>query len=119
MKAYMERRIEPAMPEISPPAGFRYGIMVQMPGMSLGPNHRPVAIMKQLTGSNGPSKVSPRKVSYGTEGGFHRDAGTPAIIRGPGHIAQARQSAGYVAQGQLDSRGTFIRHLAARLLVKA
>jgi hypothetical protein len=85
--------------------------------------------MKQLTGSNSPRKVSPskvsprkvspRKVSYGTEGGFHRDAGTPAIIRGPGHIAQARQPAGYVAQGQLDSRGPFIRHLAARLLVKA
>jgi acetylornithine deacetylase len=114
MRAYVRRRIEPPMREAGPATRFRYEIMAETPGMSLDPNPEPPVSVKRLTGSS-----SLDKASGGTGRGFHRNAEIPAIIGGPGHIAEVRQPDGYEVRSQLDSRGTFVRRRAERLPVKA
>ena len=111
LKAHVAAVIEPAMKAVNPATGFSYEIQVEMPGMSLSPDHELTSIVKQLTGSN-----STGKVSYGTEGGFYQEFGIPTIICGPGHIAQAHQPDEFVAQSELDACDAFIRRLADRLL---
>ncbi len=110
LKAHIAQHIEPAMKAVSPDTGFSYEVLVDMPGMSLAPDHELAVLVKQLTGSN-----STGKVSYGTEGGFYQESGIPTIICGPGHIAQAHQPDEWVARSELDACDTFIRKLASRL----
>jgi acetylornithine deacetylase len=112
MRQFVAANIEPAMHAVNRNTGFEFEVLVQMPGLSLDPDHELTSIVKQLTGSN-----STGKVSYGTEGGYYQGAGIPTIICGPGHIAQAHQPDEWIAQEQLDACDVFIRRLADRLLI--
>ena len=51
------------------------------------------------------------KVSFGTEAGLFHDAAIPAIICGPGHIAQAHQPNEWVAVDQLKRCEAFMQRL--------
>ncbi|HTI83804.1 MAG TPA: acetylornithine deacetylase [Acetobacteraceae bacterium] len=111
LRQFVAATIEPAMHAVNRSTGFEYDVLVEMPGLSLAPDHELTAIVKQLTGSN-----STGKVSYGTEGGYYQGAAIPTIVCGPGHIAQAHQPDEWIAQEQLDACDVFIRRLADRLL---
>lgn len=111
LRQFVATNIEPAMHAVNRSTGFEYDVLVEMPGLSLNPDHELTAIVKQLTGSN-----STGKVSYGTEGGYYQGADIPTIVCGPGHIAQAHQPDEWIAQEQLDACDVFIRRLADRLL---
>ena len=112
MRAWIAQSIEPAMRAVHPDAGFTYEIALEMPGMALPADHALATVVKQVAGSN-----SAGKVSYGTEGGFFEQAGIPAIICGPGHIAQAHQPDEWIAETELAACDQFIRRLTDRLLV--
>jgi acetylornithine deacetylase len=110
LQHYVTNTIEPAMHAVHPGTGFDYEVELDMPGLSLAPDHALTTLVKQLTGANATGKVS-----YGTEGGFYQNASIPAIICGPGHIAQAHQPDEWIAQSELDACDAFIRRLATRL----
>jgi acetylornithine deacetylase len=110
LRDHVAHTIEPAMKAVSPETGFSFELLVDMPGMSLPPDHELVALTRQLTSSN-----STGKVSYGTEGGFYQAAGIPTIICGPGHIAQAHQPDEWIAESELAACDAFIHKLADRL----
>ena len=110
MQAWIAETIEPAMKLVHPACGFSYAVELEMPGMSLPPDHDLASLIKQITGSN-----STGAVSYGTEGGFYEQSGIPTIICGPGHIAQAHQPDEWIAISELDACDRFIRQLADRL----
>lgn len=110
MQSFIAETIEPAMHAVASEIGFDYDVLVEMPGLSLSPDHALATLVKQLTGANATGKVS-----YGTEGGFYEKSGIPAIICGPGHIAQAHQPDEWIAQSELDACDAFIRRLADRL----
>jgi acetylornithine deacetylase len=55
------------------------------------------------------------KVSFGSEAVLFQNAGVPAIICGPGHIAQAHQPNEWVALEQLALCESFMRRLADRV----
>ena len=55
------------------------------------------------------------KVSFGTEASLFHNAAIPAIICGPGHIAQAHQPNEWVAVDQLARCEAFMRRLADRV----
>lgn len=55
------------------------------------------------------------KVSFGSEAALFHNAGIPAIICGPGHIAQAHQPNEWVALEQLAQCEAFMRRLADRV----
>lgn len=111
MRRWIAETIEPGMKMVDPACGFSYDIELEMPGMSLPPDHELTGLIKQLTGSN-----STGAVSYGTEGGFYEKAGIPTIICGPGHIAQAHQPDEWIAISELAACDRFIRRLADRLV---
>jgi acetylornithine deacetylase len=54
-------------------------------------------------------------VSYTTEAGLFEHAGVPAVICGPGNIAQAHAADEYVAIAQLEACLAFLEGLAATL----
>jgi acetylornithine deacetylase len=55
------------------------------------------------------------KVSFGTEASLFHDAAIPAIICGPGHIAQAHQPNEWVAVDQLMRCEAFMKRLVERV----
>ena len=55
------------------------------------------------------------KVSFGTEAGLFHEAAIPAIICGPGHIAQAHQPNEWVAVDQLKRCEAFMKRLVERV----
>jgi acetylornithine deacetylase len=111
LRTYLASSIEPAMRAVHPAAGFILEVLNWIPGMSLSPEHELTTLVKQVAGSN-----STGKVSYGTEGGLYQNAGIPAIICGPGSIAQAHQPDEWIDQTQLDACDAFVRRLAERLV---
>ena len=54
-------------------------------------------------------------VSYGTEAGIFQEAGIPAIVCGPGDIAQAHQPNEFIDKAQIPACEAFMRRLIARL----
>lgn len=54
-------------------------------------------------------------VSYGTEAGIFQEAGIPAIVCGPGDIAQAHQPNEFLDKSQIPLCEAFMRRLIARL----
>jgi acetylornithine deacetylase len=57
------------------------------------------------------------KVSFGSEAAHFHNNGIPAIICGPGRIAQAHQPNEWVTLDQLSQCGAFMRRLADRVCV--
>lgn len=54
-------------------------------------------------------------VSYATEAGIFQEAGIPAIVCGPGDIAQAHQPDEFIDEAQLPACEAFMRRLMKRL----
>ena len=111
LRARIAETIEPSMKAVHPDCGFSYEIELEMPSMTLAEEHPLAEAVKQVSGFS-----STGKVSYGTEGGFFEKAGIPAIICGPGHIAQAHKADEWIACSELDACDRFVRRLADRLL---
>src|SRR6185503_8910400 len=65
------------------------------------------ALARQLTGRN-----SSEAVSYGTEAGLFQESGIPAVVCGPGSIAQAHKAEEYLDLDQLNACAGFLRRVA-------
>ena len=63
-----------------------------------------------LTGANRTSQAS-----FGTEAGIFQEQGLPAVVCGPGDIAQAHQPNEYIALAQVEACATFLRRLMDRV----
>jgi acetylornithine deacetylase len=81
-----------------------------VPAFKAGPGSEAVALALSLTGAN-----ATQAVSYATEAGLFEQAGLPAVICGPGDIAQAHAADEFVTIAQLDACMTFLKDLADRL----
>ncbi|BCW90668.1 Acetylornithine deacetylase [Alphaproteobacteria bacterium SO-S41] len=55
-------------------------------------------------------------VSYATEAGIFQDAGIPAVVCGPGDIAQAHQPDEFIEASQIPRCEAFMRRLIGRLV---
>jgi acetylornithine deacetylase len=69
-----------------------------------------VALALKLTGT-----TRTRAVSYTTEAGLFEQAGCPAVICGPGDIAQAHAADEYVSIEQIEACLAFLAGLAHEL----
>jgi acetylornithine deacetylase len=50
-------------------------------------------------------------VSYGTEAGLFQDAGAPAVVCGPGNIAQAHTADEWIAESEIKKCMDFLGRL--------
>ena len=61
------------------------------------------------------SAEPPGGVSFVTEGGLFQQAGIPAVVCGPGSVAQAHQPDEFVTLEQLEGATRFVREIYARV----
>jgi acetylornithine deacetylase len=96
---------------IAPEAAIDIEITNTYPGLNTPATSEAVAFVKSLTGAN-----DTMKVAFGTEGGlFSRDLGTPAVVCGPGSMAQGHKPDEFVSVEQLRRCDEMLERLLARL----
>ncbi|HEY2559313.1 MAG TPA: acetylornithine deacetylase [Caldimonas sp.] len=106
LRAYAES-LEPAMRAVDPAAGIRFETICAMPSFLAGADDPAVLLARHLAEVDETTLVA-----FGTEAGLFQRAGVPAVVCGPGHIAQAHQADEYVSLAQLAAGERFLRALA-------
>jgi acetylornithine deacetylase len=109
IRDYAERFL-PAMRRVAPDAQIEFDMLSDTPGFDTGGESVIAALGRFCLGDDRHGKVS-----FGSEAALFDRAGIPAIVCGPGHIAQAHQPNEWVAIAQLARCEAFMRRLADRL----
>ncbi len=107
---YAETELLPKMKAVTKEAAVETKNVHSVPAFSAGRASEAVALALKLTGATGT-----RTVSYTTEAGLFEQAGCPAVICGPGNIAQAHAADEYVSLEQMEACLAFLAGLAAEL----
>jgi acetylornithine deacetylase len=111
VKAYAQRFL-PDMHKVAPDTGIEFDALSSMPGFDTHAESEIANLGHACNASTGHGKVS-----FGTEASHFHNAAMPAIICGPGHIAQAHQPNEWIAIEQLARCETFMRNLVDRICV--
>lgn len=107
LRAYAETAVLPAMREVAPEAAISIVQANNVPPFQTDPTSDVVTLALRLTGQN-----ETYAVSYATEAGLFQAAGTPAVVCGPGDIAQAHTANEWIEASQLDDCTAFLGRLA-------
>jgi acetylornithine deacetylase len=107
MERHARETLEPAMRAVDPGTGIVFDVQARIP--ALKPNDDP-AISADLLRLLGHSRT--RAVPYGTEAGIFQNAGTPAVVIGPGDIADAHQPDESIAIAELEACVAFLARTA-------
>jgi acetylornithine deacetylase len=110
LDAFAKTALLPRMRQISDEAAIRTETQGSAPAFVAKPSSEAVALALALTGAE-----QTHAVSYTTEAGLFEQAGFPAVICGPGDIAQAHAADEYVPLAQLDACVAFLEGLADTL----
>jgi len=102
VRAYAET-LEPAMRAIDPDTGIRFETLCEMPAFLANADDPAVLLAQRLAATDATTLVA-----FGTEAGLFQRAGTPTVVCGPGHIAQAHQADEYVSLAQLAEAERFL-----------
>jgi len=105
---FVARDILPRMRAIDPAASVATHMDVSSPPLAPDPNSPAVHLACELNGDNAPGTVS-----FVCEAGLYHLAGVPAVVCGPGSIAQAHQPNEYVEIAQLKACEAFLGRLTA------
>ncbi len=103
---YAETQLLPALRKQFAEASIVTEHVNNVPAYGAGEGSAAVTLAMKLAGRN-----ETRAVSYGTEAGLYELAGIPAVVCGPGSIAQAHAADEYVEEAQLASCLDFLRRL--------
>ena len=106
------RRFLPEMQKVAPDAAIEFDLLSTLPGFDTHGESAIAQLGRTCSGAH-----DHRKVSFGAEASLFHDATIPAVICGPGHIAQAHQPNEWVALEQLERCATFMKRLADRICV--
>jgi acetylornithine deacetylase len=109
VKDYADRYV-PAMRAVAADAGIEFEALSTLPGFDTHGDSEIAALGRGCNEADGHGKVS-----FGTEASLFDGAGIPAIICGPGHIAQAHQPNEWVEVAQLARCEAFMLRLADRV----
>lgn len=104
--AHVEAAILPELRAVHAGSAMTVTPRALAPALALDDHHPLLALVQRASGSN-----SRGFVSYGTEAGYYQRAGIPAIVCGPGDIAQAHQPEEWIAESQLEACCTFLGRL--------
>jgi acetylornithine deacetylase len=111
VKAYAERFL-PEMRKIAPHTHIEFDALSTLPGFDTEAQSEIAALGHACNQSHDHGKVS-----FGTEASLFHNAAMPAIICGPGHIAQAHQPNEWIAVEQLARCEAFMKNLVDRVCV--
>ncbi len=108
LRRFAEKRCLPEMHEIAPEADIWIERVNAVPPFGAERTSEVVALALKLTGQN-----ETYGVSYGTEAGLFQEAGAPAVVCGPGDIAQAHTADEWIAESQIAKCMEFLNRLGA------
>jgi acetylornithine deacetylase len=106
LRRFAENHCLPEMHEIAPEADIRIERANAVPPFGAEPKSEVVALALKLTGQN-----ETYGVSYGTEAGLFQEAGAPAVVCGPGDIAQAHTADEWISESQIAKCMDFLARL--------
>jgi acetylornithine deacetylase len=109
VEAYAHRFL-PEMRKIAADAQIEFDALSTMSGLDTDGDTKIAELGRECNAADGHGKVS-----FGTEASLFHAASIPAIICGPGHIAQAHQPNEWVSIDQLALCEAFMRRLADRV----
>ena len=107
--AHVEGAILPELRAVYPASEMRLSVRAAAPPLGLAEAHPLVLLAQRASGRNAAGFVS-----YGTEAGYYQRAGIPAIVCGPGDIAQAHQPEEFITTTQLLACCDFLSRLIER-----
>ena len=106
------KRFLPGMRAVAPETYIEFDPLSVLPGFDTHDQSEIAAISRACCGVDRSGKVS-----FGTEASLFHGAAIPAIVCGPGHIAQAHQPNEWVDLEQLRQCETFMRRLGEQVCV--
>src|SRR6185436_2064436 len=106
IRAFAANVCLPEMRKVAPEAAIDIAIANQVPPFSAGSNSEVVALALNLAGQN-----ETHAVAYATEAGLFQVAGSPAVVIGPGDIAQAHTADEWITKDQIDKCSAFLARL--------
>jgi acetylornithine deacetylase len=104
VNSFAAERVAPGLRAMSPDGGVVTEMLVTVPPLAPEEGSPAEALALALTGENRAGAVA-----YGSEAGLFQEAGIPAILCGPGDIAQAHQPNEFIARAQVDACDAFLR----------
>ncbi|ODA67049.1 Acetylornithine deacetylase [Methyloligella halotolerans] len=110
LMAFAERELLPKMHAVSEETGIEMTQEEHVPGFQAPPGSDAVALALSLTGRN-----STGAVSFTTEAGLFEKTGCPAVVCGPGDIAQAHAPDEFVSVSELEACMGFLGRLQDRV----
>lgn len=108
LRRFAEVHCLPEMRAIAPEADIRIERVNSVPPFGADRTSEVVALALKLTGQN-----ETHGVSYATEAGLFQNAGSPAVVCGPGAIAQAHTADEWIAESELAKCMGFLERLGA------
>lgn len=110
VEAYVQQELLPRMRQEFAEARIEFESLAGAPSFDTAETEAISQLVQALTGDR-----EKRKVGYATEAGLFQQAGVPAVVCGPGAIAEAHKANEYVEIAQLQRCETFLRKLAQSL----
>ncbi len=101
------REVVPAMQAVDPACGVRFEVAARIPALAACEPEVEARLL-HLLGQNGAAAVP-----YGSEAGIFQGNGMPAVIIGPGNIAQAHQPEEWLSREQFDACPPLLERLVA------
>ncbi len=108
LEDFVAAEVLPRMRAVDPDAGVATTVEIAAPTLEPAAGSPAEELAMGLTGANAPVAMS-----YVCEAGLFSAAGIPAVICGPGSVAQAHQPNEFVAHGQIEACSGFLRRLTA------
>jgi len=107
VRSYASESLEPEMQAIAPDTGIHFELLSGFPGLSMSAGDGFVGRIKRVA-----ERDDHAKVAFGTEAGlFQQKIGIPAVVCGPGSIAQAHRADEFISLEQLARCDAFLDRL--------
>jgi acetylornithine deacetylase len=106
LRRFAETDCLPEMHAVAPEAGITITQTNAVPPFGADKASEVVALALKLTGQN-----ETHAVSYATEAGLFQAAGAPAVVCGPGDIAQAHTADEWIATSEIEKCMGFLKRL--------
>lgn len=111
LRAWAADELVPVLRAVDPRAGIAWQRGTLVPALTPETDGAAEALVRRLTGFDGPAGTVP----FGTDGGWHQQAGISTVVCGPGDIDQAHQPDEWLAIDQLAACETLLDDLVTSL----
>ncbi len=105
-EAFARDEVEPRMRAVSPATGVETSVRGRVPALIPEDGSPAETLVMALAGTN-----QTHAVAFGTEAGLFQEADFPAVICGPGDIAQAHKADEFIELSQVEACTAFLRRL--------